>query len=287
MNSLKTIVYDITNKPFIDKTRSEKIDFAIFIVSICIIIMFVFDLLKKFNIFKDDFSYLLILIILLLLAYLFYENLITENEDFEYYKDFINHYNHYNRYNKDNMERKYVAYKNIPIVESYDHEQEHLVYERFENIKEEKPKQNPKTLHKLNISNRVFDTNHWKNQILEPIHTETEIKKPVELFNVNDVFENNDKESDSYYHEITGQPRFKKQIKPEYFIRSKIDATSFGDSYGSFANQPSFNKKDIRGKANGHWLESSIQFREEMSERLMAKRNRELKQMKKYKTVSL
>ena len=54
MNSLKTIVYDITNKPFNDKTRSEKIDFAIFIVCICIIIMFVFDLLKKFNIFKDE-----------------------------------------------------------------------------------------------------------------------------------------------------------------------------------------------------------------------------------------
>jgi hypothetical protein len=85
----------------------------------------------------------------------------------------------------------------------------------------------------------------------------------------------------SYIEPVTGQARFMyddiNAIKmPNYIVRSKIDFLPYADSYGPMppGNEAGnrFNP-DIRLLAQDSWMRDSLQFRDDMMQRLMRKRN--------------
>lgn len=93
-----------------------------------------------------------------------------------------------------------------------------------------------------------------------------------------------------YTDKNTGQPRFYyddvNAIRmPNYLVRSNIDFTKYADSYGPLRddnkNGNQYNS-NIRDLANDTFLQSSLQHRTELQERLMSKRNNELWQLRKY-----
>lgn len=72
---------------------------------------------------------------------------------------------------------------------------------------------------------------------------------------------------------------------PNYICRSNLDFAKYADSYGSLNDDNKYGNSDtanIRTFANNTFLESSLQQRRELQERLMRKRNNELWQDRKY-----
>ena len=96
----------------------------------------------------------------------------------------------------------------------------------------------------------------------------------------------------SYIEEVTGQPRFYyddiNSIRmPNYISRSNIDFANYADTYGPLNNlnkNGNPNTNQIRDLAQNSFLNSSLQHRTELQERLMRKRNNELWQLRKYPT---
>jgi hypothetical protein len=94
----------------------------------------------------------------------------------------------------------------------------------------------------------------------------------------------------SYTDPTTGQPRFAYDDvnavrMPNYITRSKIDFINEADTYGSIKPGSEFGNpltRDMKTIANDKWVEDSIGFRNDMSERLMRKRNAELWQTRMY-----
>jgi len=83
----------------------------------------------------------------------------------------------------------------------------------------------------------------------------------------------------SYIDENVGQPRFYyddiNAIKmPNYITRNAIDVTSFGDSYGPL-NSGNKYTQDIHKLADQEYMDATTNFRNEMMQRLMRKRNSE------------
>jgi len=90
----------------------------------------------------------------------------------------------------------------------------------------------------------------------------------------------------SYVDDLVGQPRFYyddvNAVKmPNYLCRNKIDVTPFGDRYGAL-EQHNPHTPNIHNLANQHYTDSMINFRTEMQERLMRKRNSESWQQRLY-----
>jgi hypothetical protein len=70
---------------------------------------------------------------------------------------------------------------------------------------------------------------------------------------------------------------------PNYIVRSEIDTLPFADHYGEIEKGDEFGNKynsRIRDLANDAFTRSAIQFRTDMSERLMRKRNSEMWQQR-------
>ena len=94
----------------------------------------------------------------------------------------------------------------------------------------------------------------------------------------------------SYTDDNIGQTRFyyddiDSVRRPNYISRSNIDFAKYADSYGPLTNKNEFgnsNTNSIREMAQNSFLESSLQQRTELQERLMRKRNSELWQLRKY-----
>jgi hypothetical protein len=83
----------------------------------------------------------------------------------------------------------------------------------------------------------------------------------------------------SYIDENVGQPRFYyddiNAIKmPNYITRNAIDVTSFGDSYGPLNGGNKYTQ-DIHKLADQEYMNATTNFRNEMMQRLMRKRNSE------------
>lgn len=83
----------------------------------------------------------------------------------------------------------------------------------------------------------------------------------------------------TYIDENVGQPRFYyddvNAIKmPNYITRNAIDVTTFGDSYGPL-NSGNEYTQNIHRMADEDFTDSTINFRTEMMDRLMRKRNAE------------
>jgi len=65
---------------------------------------------------------------------------------------------------------------------------------------------------------------------------------------------------------------------PNYITRSNIDVLPFADKYGTIPEGDEHGNKynsEIRSLANDAFLEGTMQFRTEMMERLMRKKNAE------------
>jgi len=85
----------------------------------------------------------------------------------------------------------------------------------------------------------------------------------------------------SYTDDNLGQTRFYyddiNSIRmPNYITRSNIDRDPFADSYGPIPAGDEFGNKDnniIRGLANNAFLDNSLEFRNDLQERLMRKQN--------------
>jgi cell division protein FtsI/penicillin-binding protein 2 len=90
----------------------------------------------------------------------------------------------------------------------------------------------------------------------------------------------------SYIDENVGQPRFYyddvNAIKmPNYITRNAIDVTTFGDSYGPL-NSGNKYTQNINRLADEDFTDSTINFRTEMMDRLMRKRNAEAWQQRTF-----
>ena len=87
----------------------------------------------------------------------------------------------------------------------------------------------------------------------------------------------------SYTDPLLGQTRFAYDDvdairRPNYIVRSKIDFQPYADSYGPMKPGQEMGNPltgDIRGLAQDSWLRDSLQFRNDMTERLMRKVNAE------------
>jgi hypothetical protein len=94
----------------------------------------------------------------------------------------------------------------------------------------------------------------------------------------------------AYTDENVGQTRFYyddvNAIRmPNYIVRSNIDHTNYADSYGPLHDDNKKGNKynsNIRALAQDTFLAASLQQRNDLSERLMRKRNAELWQLRKY-----
>lgn len=90
-----------------------------------------------------------------------------------------------------------------------------------------------------------------------------------------------------YVDNMVGQPRFYYDDvdavrMPNYISRNKIDVMPFGDSYGPDNYGGNQYHSDITALADKHYLDSSLQFRTEMQERLMRKVNSNQWQQRMY-----
>lgn len=94
----------------------------------------------------------------------------------------------------------------------------------------------------------------------------------------------------SYNDPMLGQTRFMyddiNAIRmPNYISRSKVDFLPYADSYGPMKPGQSMGNMEtpiIRNKVNNSWVEDSLQFRNELSERRMRKVNSEHHQRRLY-----
>lgn len=135
--------------------------------------------------------------------------------------------------------------------------------------------------------------NAW-SAISEPIYQEkeeNEIIEPYETINASNTFDPRfygyGTSYRGYFDEFVGQPKYYyddiDSVKmPNYISRNNIDFMPFGDTYGPMNNEGNYNTNRIHELANQHFHDSQIQFRSEMQERLMRKKNRESWQQKMY-----
>ena len=129
-------------------------------------------------------------------------------------------------------------------------------------------------------------------RIMEPVIIEPNpaTQTPVPEANVYDPrFSGYGTSYRAYTDEKLGQPKFYYDDvdairMPNYVVRSDIDHQPFADQYGPIpAGDSQGNKYNsiVKALANDAWLTDSIQFRTEMQERLMRKRNNEMWQLRK------
>ena len=90
----------------------------------------------------------------------------------------------------------------------------------------------------------------------------------------------------NYVDSVTGQPRFpyddiNATKMPNYIVRSKLDTHNFSDTYGPMQNA-GLSLNEVRKKAQDAFLEDSLHHRNDMTTRLMRKRNAEMWQEKMY-----
>lgn len=83
----------------------------------------------------------------------------------------------------------------------------------------------------------------------------------------------------NYVDPVTGQPRFpyddiNAKRMPSYIVRSKIDTHNFADTYDSVQNA-GLALNDIRGKAQGAFIDDTTSHRDDIMSKLMRKTNAE------------
>ena len=163
---------------------------------------------------------------------------------------------------------------------------------------------------------------YFKNEVMEPINSNmgiTETKRgidPVKTVNDNgdiyyDEYNNNAKFKKitregtgpediydprftgygtayrSYFDDFIGQQKFyyddvDAMRMPNYLVRSKIDHLEFADQYGPMSDNYETNNEDMRERVNQSFLDNSLEFRNDLQERLMRKRNSEMAYIRQF-----
>jgi Ca2+/Na+ antiporter len=131
--------------------------------------------------------------------------------------------------------------------------------------------------------------------ITEPVYSDEnddyDIIEPAENLNMSNTYDPRfygyGTSYRGYVDKVVGQPRYYyddvNAIKmPNYFTRNHIDMTPFGDIYGPDNHGGNKYHSNITSFADKHYLDSSLQFRTEMQNRLMQKINREQWQQKMF-----
>ena len=153
----------------------------------------------------------------------------------------------------------------------------------------------PTTVNVNNKTGEVFYTKHdpklFDTSILDEIknRNKEERDNEVNTANVYDPrFYGYGTDYRAYTDNLLGQPRFfyddiNSVRMPNYISRSNIDFAKYADSYGTM-NDASGNPNhaNIRKMANDEFLNSAIEFRTGMQERLMRKKNAEKWQQRQF-----
>lgn len=136
--------------------------------------------------------------------------------------------------------------------------------------------------YKMNTRNEPINSNigiSIAEQLEEPNYEMIEPFEDVNTSNVYDPrFYGYGTSYRGYVDKNLGQPRFYyddvNAIRmPNYISRNKIDVMPFGDSYGPDNDGGNKYHSNITALADKHYLDSSLQFRTEMQDRLMRKIN--------------
>jgi hypothetical protein len=135
----------------------------------------------------------------------------------------------------------------------------------------------------------VFYVEHDPNTLTSVIEPDIDTEDTPTYYNVYDPrFSGYGTSYRAYTNRLLGQTRFMYDdidaVKmPNYIVRSNIDTQPFADQYGEIPCDDEFGNKynsRIRELANDAFTRSAIQFRTDMSERLMRKRNAEMWQLR-------
>jgi hypothetical protein len=136
--------------------------------------------------------------------------------------------------------------------------------------------------YKMNTRNEPINSNigiSIAEQFEEPNY---EMIEPFENVNTSNVYDPRfygyGTSYRGYVDKNLGQPRFYYDDvdairMPNYISRNKIDVMPFGDAYGPDNNGGNQYHSNITALADKHYLDSSLQFRTEMQDRLMRKVN--------------
>jgi hypothetical protein len=121
----------------------------------------------------------------------------------------------------------------------------------------------------------------------EPIVSESYSEEIPNLYNIYDPrFSGYGSQNRNYIEPMVNQPRYfyddiNSVRMPNYLVRSKIDScvTSFGDTYGPM-RRDQLTLNETRPLAEKFYLDNNLNFRNDMMESLMRKRNAEMWQLR-------
>ncbi len=145
------------------------------------------------------------------------------------------------------------------------------------------------TTYKFDSCGNMYYTEH-DPRIIDPDLIKEEVKdeEGVTTYNVYDPrFNGYGTSYRSYLDNNTGQTRFMYDDinavrMPNYITRSNIDFEKYADTYGPIQNEKGIGLSETRNKTQKQWTDNSVQFRNELQQRLMRKRNSEMWQLRKY-----
>ena len=136
--------------------------------------------------------------------------------------------------------------------------------------------------HKGFKNNSMFHDSYNENIFTQNQEPNYEYIEPPEDVNTSNVYDPRfygyGTSYRGYIDNVVGQPRFYYDDvdairMPNYISRNSIDVMPFGDAYGPDNYGGNEYHSEITALADKHYLDSSLQFRTEMQERLMRKAN--------------
>ena len=175
--------------------------------------------------------------------------------------------------------------RNVPVDNT-----ENLYHKDFKNNPAFKKKYNediftqtvtPGT-YKMNTRNEPINSNFGISIAEQNEEPNYEMIEPFEDVNTSNVYDPRfygyGTSYRGYVDKNLGQPRFYYDDidavrMPNYISRNKIDVMPFGDAYGADNDGGNKYHNNITALADKHYLDSSLQFRTEMQDRLMRKIN--------------
>lgn len=147
------------------------------------------------------------------------------------------------------------------------------------------------SVYRVNNRNEPINSNIGISHVQEFEPDTTDIIEPVESVNRSNTYDPRfygyGPNYRGYIDKGLGQQRFYyddvDSVKmPNYITRNHLDVFSFGDSSGALEDDGNKYTSNIHELANNHYMDSQNQFRVEMQERLMRKKNAEQWQRKMY-----
>ena len=153
-----------------------------------------------------------------------------------------------------------------------------LFSDRYNNVYREQPKHNDSKLIE------AYQPTNFEviKQVSPPTFTE-ELNQEPNVYNVYDPrFNGYGSDNRNYLNPLLNQQRYYYDDvdsirRPNYIVRSKIDSciTSFGDTYGPI-QESNYTLNQIRPMAEKSYLQNNLNYRNDLMESLLRKRNSEI-----------